>query len=52
MADGTDIFLLALAALLSPAGLAALIRRCTALVKAGRYPEPDPDRHHVPWPPV
>ncbi|HRA19769.1 MAG: SCO1664 family protein [Anaerolineae bacterium] len=48
----TDDLVMELATLLSPAELAALAARCAALVKAGCYPEPDPDRHHVPWPPV
>jgi uncharacterized repeat protein (TIGR03843 family) len=32
--------------------IAALRRRAERLVKAGRYPNPEPDRRPYPWPPV
>ncbi len=52
LSDNADPCTMELATLLAPAELAALAARCSGLVKAARYPEPDPDRHHVPWPPV
>jgi uncharacterized repeat protein (TIGR03843 family) len=36
--------------LLSPAEIRATERRARALLDDGRFPEPDPDRHHYPWP--
>lgn len=36
--------------LLSRAELEALRRRSGRLVSAGRFPVPDPDRYHYPWP--
>ena len=40
-----------LAALLSPAELAATKRRVSAVLGSGRFPQPDPHRPAVPWPP-
>lgn len=37
--------------LLTPAEIAALGRRAEALLRAGRFPLPDPDRPALPWPP-
>jgi len=39
-----------LAPLLSAREVQALCRRARALVKARRFPVPDPDTHHYPWP--
>jgi hypothetical protein len=39
-----------LAALLSPPELAAFGMRADDLVRAGRFPEPEPGYHSVPWP--
>jgi uncharacterized repeat protein (TIGR03843 family) len=39
-----------LRALLSAREVQAVGRRAGALVKAGRFPVPDPDTHHYPWP--
>ncbi|HUI03073.1 MAG TPA: SCO1664 family protein [Acidimicrobiales bacterium] len=39
-----------LRALLSAREVDAMARRARALVTAGRFPVPDPDRHHYPWP--
>ncbi|HXQ91197.1 MAG TPA: SCO1664 family protein [Acidimicrobiales bacterium] len=39
-----------LASLLSAREVQAVARRAGALVKAGRFPVPDPDTHHYPWP--
>ena len=39
-----------LADLLSPPEIAALRRRAARLVAAGRFPVPDPDTYHYPWP--
>ena len=36
--------------LLSGREIDAVARRAKALVKAGRFPVPDPDRYHYPWP--
>jgi uncharacterized repeat protein (TIGR03843 family) len=36
--------------LLSPREIKAVGRRATALVKAKRFPVPDPDTYHYPWP--
>jgi uncharacterized repeat protein (TIGR03843 family) len=40
----------ALRALLSAKEVHALTRRIDRLVAAGRFPHPDPDRYHYPWP--
>ena len=40
----------ALARLLSAKELRAMERRIDALVAAGRFPVPDPDTYHYPWP--
>ena len=40
----------ALCDLLSPAEITAVRRRSGRLVSAGRFPVPDPDRYHYPWP--
>ena len=40
----------ALGALLSPGEVEAVRRRARALVEHGRFPVPDPDTHHYPWP--
>lgn len=40
-----------LGALLSPAELAATKRRAAALMASGRFPQPDPNRPAIPWPP-
>lgn len=40
-----------LGALLSPAETAATRRRAQALATSGRFPQPDPDRPAIPWPP-
>ena len=40
----------ALADLLSPAEVEAVGRRARSLVKKGRFPVPDPNTHHYPWP--
>jgi len=42
----------ALDALLEPAEVAATARRARALLRAGAFPAPHPDRRHIPWPPV
>ncbi len=39
-----------LRSLLSAREVQAVGRRAGALVKAGRFPVPDPDTHHYPWP--
>jgi uncharacterized repeat protein (TIGR03843 family) len=39
-----------LRALLSGREVDAMARRAKALVKAGRFPVPDPDHYHYPWP--
>ena len=39
-----------LARLLSRAELAATLIRLEALLRIGRFPEPDPTQHHLPWP--
>jgi hypothetical protein len=39
-----------LARLLSRAELAATLTRSEALLRSGRFPEPDPTQHHLPWP--
>jgi uncharacterized repeat protein (TIGR03843 family) len=36
--------------LLSPREVDAVGRRAAALLEAGRFPVPDPDTHHYPWP--
>ena len=41
-----------LAHLLAEDELAALTKRTELLVAGGRFPEPDPERRQVPWPPV
>jgi uncharacterized repeat protein (TIGR03843 family) len=40
----------ALADLLSPAEVEAVRRRARTLVGRGRFPVPNPDSHHYPWP--
>jgi uncharacterized repeat protein (TIGR03843 family) len=40
----------ALAGLLSGAEVEAVRRRARTLVKRGRFPVPNPDSHHYPWP--
>jgi uncharacterized repeat protein (TIGR03843 family) len=39
-----------LADLLSPGEVEAVRRRARTLVKRGRFPVPNPDSHHYPWP--
>ena len=39
-----------LARLLSRAELAAALKRLEELLRSGRFPEPDPNQHHLPWP--
>jgi len=39
-----------LAPLLSAREVVAVGRRAEALLEAGRFPVPDPDTHHYPWP--
>ena len=39
-----------LGTLLSPREVHAVGRRAAALLEAGRFPVPDPDTHHYPWP--
>jgi len=39
-----------LGSLLSAREVAAVSRRAGALLEAGRFPVPDPDTHHYPWP--
>ncbi len=39
-----------LAQLLSGREVKAVGRRAAALLEAGRFPVPDPDTHHYPWP--
>ncbi|MHB8329840.1 MAG: SCO1664 family protein, partial [Acidimicrobiales bacterium] len=39
-----------LADLLGASEIEALRRRATRLAAAGRFPVPDPDSHHYPWP--
>jgi uncharacterized repeat protein (TIGR03843 family) len=41
-----------LSALLSPDELVAIARRAGDLLREGRFPEPDPGYHSVPWPMV
>ena len=41
----------ALGELLTRAEVRATARRVTALLESGRFPEPDPDRPALPWPP-
>ena len=36
--------------LLSEAEVRATLRRAKVLLEEGRFPEPDPDRYHYPWP--
>jgi uncharacterized repeat protein (TIGR03843 family) len=36
--------------LLSAREVDAVSRRADALLEAGRFPVPDPDTHHYPWP--
>lgn len=36
--------------LLDPPEVGAVARRAAALAETGRFPDPDPDRHHYPWP--
>jgi hypothetical protein len=36
--------------LLSGREVEAVRRRADALLEAGRFPVPDPDTHHYPWP--
>jgi uncharacterized repeat protein (TIGR03843 family) len=38
--------------LLSAAEVSATLRRARDLLDAGRFPDPDPDRYHYPWPMV
>jgi len=40
----------ALGSLLSSREVAAIRRRAAGLVSAGRFPVPDPDSYHLPWP--
>jgi uncharacterized repeat protein (TIGR03843 family) len=40
-----------LSELLSPIEMDALCERISELLSIGRFPRPDPGRHHVPWPP-
>jgi uncharacterized repeat protein (TIGR03843 family) len=40
----------ALAPLLSGREMQAVAKRAARLLKAGRFPVPDPDTHHYPWP--
>jgi uncharacterized repeat protein (TIGR03843 family) len=40
----------ALRPLLSAPEVEAVAQRAQALLEAGRFPVPDPDRHHYPWP--
>jgi hypothetical protein len=42
----------ALGELLSKAEVRATAGRATALLKTGRFPEPDPSRPALPWPPI
>jgi hypothetical protein len=37
---------------LAPHEVAATIRRCERLLRTGRFPQPDPRRPALPWPPV
>jgi hypothetical protein len=39
-----------LSALLAPAELAAVGMRAADLLRDGRFPEPEPGYHAVPWP--
>jgi len=39
-----------LARMLSRAELAATVKRLEELLRNGRFPEPDPTQHHLPWP--
>jgi len=39
-----------LGTLLSSREVAAVAQRARGLLSAGRFPVPDPDRHHYPWP--
>lgn len=41
----------ALADLLTPEEVRAAARRAAALLESGRFPQPDPDRPALPWPP-
>jgi uncharacterized repeat protein (TIGR03843 family) len=36
--------------LLAPAEVEAVRRRARKLIKTGRFPVPNPDSHHYPWP--
>lgn len=40
-----------LGALINPAELGATKRRASALLGSGRFPQPDPNRPAIPWPP-
>ena len=49
--DGLDAELgSALGALLTPEEIDATTMRLTGLLRSGRFPLPDPDRHAIPWP--
>jgi uncharacterized repeat protein (TIGR03843 family) len=37
--------------LLAPAEVAAIGERTARLIESGRFPQPDPDRPAIPWPP-
>lgn len=52
LADPRGALATALEPLLSPGERAALARRTRRLLEAGAFPDPSPDRRHVPWPPV
>jgi len=48
--DVVDRFPIRVGMLLTDAEVRATLRRARALLEEGRFPEPDPDRHHYPWP--
>ncbi len=50
LARMSEGFARAVGDLLSPAEIRATEHRALALLEAGRFPDPDPDRHHYPWP--
>ncbi len=52
LADPTSTLQTALEALLEPEECQALLTRTRALIDAGAYPDPDPERRMIPWPPV
>jgi uncharacterized repeat protein (TIGR03843 family) len=45
-----DTFPTRAAGLLGEAEIRATLRRARFLLEDGRFPEPDPDRYHFPWP--